>query len=55
METRSFEQQVAQSEMARVVANIVVSSSEMVCPSRKVLICVEQRDWGSNETAVTRG
>lgn len=30
MEARSFEQQVAQSEMARTVANIVVSLSEMV-------------------------
>jgi hypothetical protein len=30
MEARSFEQRVAQSEMARVVANIIVSSSEMV-------------------------
>lgn len=30
METRSFEQRVAQSEMAKVVANIIVSSSEMV-------------------------
>ena len=30
MEARSFEQRVAVSEMARVVANIVVSSSEMV-------------------------
>ena len=30
MEARSFEQRVAASEMARVVANIVVSSSEMV-------------------------
>jgi len=29
MEARSFEQRVAVSEMARVVANIVVSSSEM--------------------------
>ena len=32
VEARSFEQRVAVSEMARVVANIVVSSSEMVCP-----------------------
>jgi hypothetical protein len=32
MEVRSFEQRVAVSEMARVVANIVVSSSEMVMP-----------------------
>jgi len=31
MEARSFEQRVAQSEMAKVVANIIVSSSEMVC------------------------
>jgi hypothetical protein len=31
VEARSFEQRVAVSEMARVVANIVVSSSEMVC------------------------
>jgi hypothetical protein len=30
MDARSFEQRVAQSEMARVVANIIVSSSEMV-------------------------
>ena len=32
MEARSFEQRVAASEMARVVANIIVSSSEMVMP-----------------------
>jgi hypothetical protein len=30
MEARSFEQRVAQSEMAKVVANIIMSSSEMV-------------------------
>jgi hypothetical protein len=30
MEARSFEQRVAQSEMAKVVADIIVSSSEMV-------------------------
>ena len=30
METRTFEQRVAQSEMARVVANIIVSSTDMV-------------------------
>jgi hypothetical protein len=30
MEARSFEQRVAQSEMAKVVANIIASSSEMV-------------------------
>ena len=35
MEARSFEQRVAASEMARVVANIVVSSSEMVRPLLK--------------------
>jgi hypothetical protein len=30
MEARSFEQRVAQTEMAKVVANIIVSSSELV-------------------------
>ena len=30
MEARSFEQRVAQSEMSRVVANTVVSSSDLV-------------------------
>lgn len=30
MEARSFEQRVAQSEMAKVIANIIVSSSELV-------------------------
>ena len=30
MDAQSFEQRVAQSEMARVVANIVVSSTELV-------------------------
>jgi len=44
MEARSFEQRVAQSEMARVVANIIVSSSEMVRSlGRELLICRAER------------
>lgn len=36
MEARTFEQQVAQSEMARVVANMVVSTTEMVIVLRNI-------------------
>ena len=44
MEARSFEQRVAQSEMAKVVANIIVSSSEMVRSlGSKLLICRAER------------
>jgi len=38
MEARTFEQRVAQSEMARVVANIVVSTTEMVILLENILI-----------------
>jgi hypothetical protein len=41
MEAQSFEQRVAQSEMARVVANIVVSSPEMVCQALGKSNCTE--------------
>lgn len=37
MEARTFEQNVAQSEMARTVANIVVSTAEMVLLALKAL------------------
>lgn len=44
MEARSFEQRVAQSEMAKVVANIIVSSSEMVRSlGSELLICRPER------------
>jgi hypothetical protein len=53
MEARTFEQRVAQSEMASVVANIVVSSPEMVVLLVAFTDCVDQGDCGGNEVAVT--
>ena len=58
MEARSFEQRVAQGEMAKVVANIIVSSSEMVLalpPLFEIMAdsYLEQRDSWGNEVTVT--
>lgn len=38
LEARSFEQRVARSEMARVVANLIVSSSEFVSPRTALFV-----------------
>jgi len=46
MEARSFEQSVAQSEMARTVANIVVSTAEMVCTLLGAKLMIQSREIG---------
>ena len=46
MEARSFEQCVAQSEMARTVADIIVSTTEMVIGLRERRLTIQSRDIG---------
>lgn len=53
MEARSFEQCVAQSEMARTVADIIVSTTEMVIGRRERINNSEQGHRRIDEITIT--